>query len=197
VRLYGDPWDNILLVVDTLQEVLEIARQKPHNRRLALALVVTNMQKSRRVYVVLALVVLGLAMALVFRLTSPPVTGTGPVNIEIETDKQSYLPGVEVQFRVYVYNPRFWHVPYPSMVEYRIGNEGLTRQMTLTSPPPTFVPWSRVLYDTYVWDQKAGTGGNRTQVQPGNYTLTVSFGGPVDYGKGGSCAIEIRSLVIE
>ena len=85
------------------------------------------MQISRRVYVVLALVVLGLAMALVFRLASPPVTGEGPVNIEIETDKQSYLPGEEVQFQVFVYNPRFWHVPYPSMVEYRIGDEGLTK----------------------------------------------------------------------
>ena len=189
--------NNIPLFVDTLQTVLENARQKPHNRRLALPFKVTNMQKSRRIYVVLALVALSLVMVLVFRMTSPPVTGSGPVTIEIETDKQSYLPGVEVQFRVYVYNPRFWRVPYPSMVDYRIGDDGLTKQMTLTSPPPTFVPWSRVLYDTYVWDQKTGSGDNRTQAEPGNYTFTVSFGGPADYGKVGSCTIEIRSLVIE
>jgi hypothetical protein len=136
-------------------------------------------------------------MALVYRLAMPPLTGPGPVTIEIDTDKQSYLPGELVQFRIYVYNPRFWHVPYPYSVDYRIGDEGVTKQMTLTSPPPTFVPWQRVFYDSYVWDQKTGSGGNRTQVQPGNYTLDVMFSGPVDYGLGGSCTFEIRSLVIE
>lgn len=154
------------------------------------------MKKSKRTYVILAVVVLCLAVVFAYRLTSLPLTGPGPVDIEIETDKQSYLPGVEIQFRIYVKNPRVWNVPYPSSITYKIGDEGVTKHITLTNPPPTFPALSRTLYDTYVWDQKTGPGGNRTQVPLGNYTLTVNFGGPVDYGNGGSCTIEIRSLAL-
>lgn len=151
------------------------------------------MEKSRRVYGFLAIVILAIAVVLVYQVASPAplITGPGPINIEVATDKQSYLPGEEIKFHIYVYNSRFWQVPYPFRVEYRIGDGALVKQITLPIPPPTFHQWSRILYDTYVWDQKTGSGGNRTQVLPGDYTLTVSFDGIIDYGNDGSCTIDV------
>jgi hypothetical protein len=122
--------------------------------------------------------------------------GPGPVEIELTTDKPFYLQGEEVNFTITVNNPQDWPVPYPNVINYQIERndqivDDVTAQVTLAGSP-TFPAHSRTLYDTYVWDQKAGLGNNRTQVPLGNYTLNVSFGGPVDYGIGGNYTFEIR-----
>ena len=149
-------------------------------------------RRPRRLYLILAAVTLMVAGILAYWFIASAYTGPGAIKIEIATDKQSHLLGEEIQFRAHVYNPQLWRVTYPSRVDHRIGDEGLTKHITLASPPPSFPGQSRTLYDTYVWDQKTGPGGNRTQVLPGEYLLTVSFDGPIEYGNGGNCTVEIR-----
>jgi hypothetical protein len=158
-------------------------------------------KKSRRFYLVLVAAVLLIAVivgVVIFEFFNIGNIrdGPGPVYIdEVTTDKPYYLQGEEVNFTVTVNNPQDWPVQYPNVVEYRIGNESLTKQITLASPVPSFPAQSRTLYDTYFWDQKVHLNDlNHTLVPapPGNYTLNVSFGGPVDYGSGGNCTFEIR-----
>jgi len=144
-------------------------------------------KRSRRFYVILTAAILTLAIIIgvvIFEWSNLGQTsyGPGPVDIEVTTDKLFYLQGEEVNFTVTVNNPQDWPVQYPNVVEYRIGNESLTKQITLASPVPSFPAQSRMLYDTYFWGP----------APPGNYTLNVSFGGPVDYGSGGNCTFEIR-----
>jgi hypothetical protein len=118
-------------------------------------------------------------------------TGPGPIEIEITTEKSVYTQGEEVQFSIYVDNQQDWRVIYPSTAYYRIGEDwALKIEGDYGSFVQYFPPHSRTLYRTYIWDQK--TGENLTLVQPGNYTFTVSFDGPVDYGNGGNYTIEIR-----
>jgi hypothetical protein len=148
-------------------------------------------RRPRSLYLIFAAVTMMVAGILVYWFFAFAYTGPGPVKIEIATDKQFYLLGEEIQFRVHVYNPQLWRATYPSRVDYRIGDEGLTKHITLASPPPSFPGKSRTLYDTYVWDQKTGPGGNRTQALPGEYLLTVSFDGPIEYGNGGDCTVKI------
>jgi len=107
-------------------------------------------RRPRRLYLILAAVTLMVAGILVYWFFASAYTGPSPVKIEIATDKQSYLLGEEIQFRVHVYNPQLWRVAYPSRIDYRIGDEDLTKHITLASPPPSFPGQSRTLYDTYV-----------------------------------------------
>ncbi len=120
------------------------------------------------------------------------LTGPGPVIIEITSDKRLYSQGENVVFNVYVKNEHSWRVPKPNQVNYRIGEDGVSLNINLL-PGQTFPAFSRTFYDDYVWDQKTGPGGNRTQLPPGNYTLRVSFGGPTNYGNEATCTVEIRS----
>jgi hypothetical protein len=147
-------------------------------------------KRSRRFYVILTVAILTLAIIIgvvIFEWSNLGQTsyGPGPVEIEVKADKPFYLQGEDVNFTIYVNNPQDWPVLYPSMVDYRIENGCLTKQITLASPIPLFPAQSRTLYDTYFWDQKV-------PAPPGNYTLNFSFGGPVDYGSGGNCTFEIR-----
>jgi hypothetical protein len=160
-------------------------------------------KRSRRFYVILTATILTLAIiigVIIFEWSNLGQTsyGPGPVDIEVTADKPFYLQGEEVRFLVYVNNQQNWPVPYPLEVAYQIERDGhfvdgVTVNITPPYSIPTFPAQSKTLYSLpCVWNQKEGLGGNQTQVQSGNYTLSVSFSGPVDYGDGGNCTIEIR-----
>jgi hypothetical protein len=112
--------------------------------------------------------------------------GPGPVEIELTTDKPFYLQGEEVNFTITVNNPQDWPVPYPNVVEYRIGNQSVWQFMTLPLLVPLFPAHSGTLYATCSVTPLFGP------MPLGNYTLNVSFSGPVDWGSGGNCTFEIR-----
>lgn len=161
-------------------------------------------KRSRRYYLILTATVLSLAIivgVIVFELSNAGQTsyGPGPVNIEVTTDKPFYLQGEEVYFIVYVNNPQDWPVPYPSFPAYSIDKNGVNIagggvNINYAMPIPTFPAHSRKLFNcsAYQWNQKMYLNGNLVQAQPGNYTLTVYFEGPVDYGDGSNCNFEIR-----
>lgn len=141
--------------------------------------------------------------------------GPGQVKIEVETDRQSYQPSEEIQFRIYIRNPQIWQIRYPNTMTYEIFDQNDTRIEPWSthsqggSPLPAF---SKTLYYTYTWDRSTGFVSNRTQVPCGNYTFCATLGGiqlaPVlmnqarstnndsyelfDYENGGNCTIEIK-----
>jgi len=165
-------------------------------------------KRSRRFYLILIATVLSLAIIVgvaVFELSNVGQTSSGPVPVDLEvtTDKPFYLQGEEVYFVVYVNNPQDWPVPCPFFPGYSIDKDGLNIigggvNINYAMPMPTFPAHSRTLYNcsAYHWNQKMYL--NETfplvQVQPGNYTLTVYFEGPVDYGDGSNCTFEIRPV---
>ena len=124
--------------------------------------------------------------------------GPGPIDIEVVADKPFYLQGEEVNFTVYVNNPQDWCVPEPSGVIYEMYRNstfifGGDKHIDFVPDKiPVFAAHSRILFETWSWDQKVGSGDNRTVAPPGNYTLTVRFGGQMDYGNSGNCTFEIR-----
>ena len=159
-------------------------------------------KRHRHFYVILVVAVLTLAIMIgivIFLLGVGNTNyGPGPVNIEVTTDKPLYLQGEEIQFSIYVNNPQNWPVPYPTYVALRAKGTDVQPVdiYNVNINPPldsisTFPPHSRTLWDTAVlWDQKIDRNG--TLVQPGNYTVVVSFDGLVNYGDGGNCTIEIQ-----
>ena len=161
-------------------------------------------RRRRRYYVILATAILlpSIIGILAFELYAANQNsyGPGPVEIEVAFDKAFYLQGEEVYFSIYVNNQQDWKVPRPSGITYQIKeNDSFIDGYTVYSefppgPIPTFPARSRTLYNTYIWDQKTGPVGNRTQVQPGNYTFTVIFenNGLIEYGHGGNCIFEIQ-----
>ncbi len=114
-------------------------------------------------------------------------TGPGPVEIQITADKSSYVQGENVTFTIKVNNPQDWRVEKPSAIMYRIGTYGVGANIDYAFPD-YFPAHSTTISDTYVWDQR---DDHREPVVPGNYTLIVTYSGPVDYGEPGSCTITI------
>jgi hypothetical protein len=162
-------------------------------------------KKSRRLYLVLAATVLLIAViigVIIFEISDINQTnyGPGPVEIEVISDKPFYLQGEKVNFTIYVNNPHDWPVPYPNSVRYIIEKDDLYvaslggGQIDYPAPFPMFPPNSKRLYQEFLmtWNQKTNLNGTLVQVQPGNYTLTVSFDGAVDYGDSSNCTFEIR-----
>lgn len=157
-------------------------------------------KRSRWFYLVLAVTFLLIVMIMSAVFLGQTSYGPGPLDIEVASDKQIYLQGEEVNFTIYVNNPHDWTVPYPNSVSYIIEKNGLYvtsvggGQITYTEPTPMFSPDSKTLYQELLtpWNQKLYVNGALVQAQPGNYTLTVSFDGAVDYGDSGNCTFEIR-----
>ena len=119
--------------------------------------------------------------------------GPGPLTLEIIPDRAYYLRGQEIIFSIYVNNAHDWNVPKPTTITYNIGNfSSQTVMLDYVSPHPYFEPHSRNLFVSYSWDQKTGDFGNQNLVPPGNYTLTVSFEGPVNYDSLTACTFEIK-----
>jgi hypothetical protein len=151
-------------------------------------------RKIKRIYVVIAVAAL-LVAALsygFYTLTMSSRTGPGPVDIVVVADQPVYLQGDLVQFSIYVNNTHDWRVIEPSTVQYQIANDTQTVNIDQTNPAPTFAAHSSTLLQIHTWDQKTNSSGNRIQVSPGNYTLTVTLGGAVNYGASANCTIEIK-----
>lgn len=138
--------------------------------------------------VIIVAISLTLLISLAFLTT---YTGPGPVEIEITSDKPSYLLGENITFSIYVNNPHDWQVEKPSQIICTLANMSRVSNVDYAYRV-VFPAHSRTYLDMYWWDQREGLAGNRTLVQPGNYTLTVSLGGPVDYGEPGNCTVTIK-----
>jgi len=149
---------------------------------VAALLVLWKIRKRGKAYLLifsfsLIIVLVGVVLAVAVIASTPP-TGGGPVEIQIITGKPSYAPDEQVHFSVYINNPHDWRVPYPSMISYQIGSgfEG-----KIIPNYSYFSPHSKTLLDTYTWSMR----------QMGNYTLTVTLRGNVDYGNPANCTVNI------
>jgi hypothetical protein len=162
-------------------------------------------KKSRRFYLVLFAAILAITIilgAVIFELSNVGRTsyGLGPVEIEIATDKPYYLQGENITFSIYVNNQQNWSVAYPSHEGFKIEKDGIEIYSSglfidyAAGRIPTFPANARTSYGHWTWDQRMWSD-NKTvvQVQPGNYTLTISLDGQ-GYGDGnsGNCTFEIR-----
>ncbi len=156
--------------------------------------------RPKRFYIILAaavtlIVVIG-AFALNWYLNQNRY-GPGPVEIEVTTDKPSYLQGEQVHFVIYVTNPQDWPVPHPNGEDIMITQDvafiaGGALSIDFGPNIPTFPAHSRTVYTPSMWwNQKTGSEGNSTQGQPGNYTATVSIAG-YGYHSTANCTFEIR-----
>lgn len=148
----------------------------------------------RKVKIIILVVILSFAVVggfLIYKLSSSNQNyGSGPVYIELSPDKATYQQGENVTITVYVNNPQDWPVPYPSRVTYQQADWACIKNVDFASNSiPTFPAHSRTLYEVYVWDQKLS---NRTYAPSGNYTITASFEGLVNYGNNATCTIEIK-----
>ncbi len=134
-------------------------------------------------YVSIALIVGVIVLALLsVAFTPPPAsTGPGPVEIEITTDKLSYLPDEKMHFSVYVHNPQDWAVPYPTGILFEIGTAGSAG--SVASYKLTFPAQSKTFLKNFTWSER----------QPGIYTLTVTLRGDVDYGNPGNLTVNVES----
>jgi hypothetical protein len=158
-------------------------------------------KRSRRFYLILLATILLIAAvvgAVVFEMFQTPNYGPGPFDIEVTTEKPFYLGGEDVYFVIYVTNPQDWPVPHPDYAEYQIEKEGILidgRSVSIDFAPdriPTFPAHSRTPYKPpLVWNQKTDLNGTRVQVQPGNYTLTLTIQG-FGYRASGNYTFEIR-----
>ena len=149
-------------------------------------------KKFKRIYTiaVLAVLIILVFSFIVYSLNSGPI-GPGPVEIQIIADKPCYMQGETVHFSIYINNTHDWRVVKPSLIEYTIGNSGTSLNINYAKAD-YFAAHSRTLFNTYQWNQKIGHGSNQTFVAPGNYTLSVSLEGPVDYGPAENCPFQIK-----
>lgn len=137
------------------------------------------------------IIVLVISVVSYIIITSPAPTGPGPIELEIQVDKPSYLVGENVTFSIYVYNPQNWSVIYPTVMTYSIGNYSSNANFDYVEPVPVFQPHTKTLFFTHVWKTELANG---TLIEPGKYTLSVTLDGRVDYGEPASCTVEIREV---
>jgi hypothetical protein len=161
------------------------------------------MQKPKRFHVILAAAILLVGVTGAFAVnwyTNQNRYGAGSVDMEVTFDKPFYLQNENVTISIYVINPQDWPVPKPNFLGYAIqkdgiGYDGYGLHINFASDHiPTFPPHTTTLYTTIEWDQKTGMASNRTLVEPGNYSLTVTLSG---YGydvDSGNLTIQIRPI---
>ena len=148
------------------------------------------MNKLSKMICILAITsVLIISIASYIIVTSPAPTGPGPIELEVQADKPSYLVGENVTFSIYVYNPQNWSVFYPSSMMYSIGTDSRGANFGYAAPFPVFQPHSKTLFYTHTWRTELSNG---TLIEPGNYTFSVSLDGRVDYGVPANCTVTIR-----
>ena len=152
--------------------------------------VLWKLRKRGKVYLILltlGIVLLAIALAsTVYVFTSPPnPIGNGPVEIEIISSQASYAPSQQVHFQIFINNPHDWTVPYPTYVSYNLPPVGYTinGDPLHASQNSPFPPHSRTLLQTpTLW----------TPSQSGNYALTVTLHGAVDYCQSANCTVEVE-----
>ncbi len=126
-----------------------------------------------------------------------PDNSPGVVNITVAPTKSYYLQGEEINFTIHVNNEQNRPIVYPTLIYYLIRqNESIIYELKEyanfpAGQIPTFPAHSEKVI-TYVWNQKINVNGTIVQVQPGNYTFTISFNPIGDYGLGGNCSFEIK-----
>lgn len=150
------------------------------------------MRRKIKLILPIFIVCISLSIAIVYALfasQAPSPSGPGPVEIDVQTDKASYIQGENVTFNIYVYNPHNWSVSKADSLTYDVGKD---RQWVCISyvGTPTFPPHSKSLFFTHTWNTMIG-GVNGTVVQPGNYTFTAQLNGPIDYGPSANCTVTI------
>lgn len=147
----------------------------------------------RRIYAIILVVVL-LAVVLGYLAFEVFYLGSGPVYIEVVPDKPFYMQGEEIRLSIYINNQRDRPVPYPESVVLYIRDLDYYMYSAPGAPPglSSIPPHHKTIYYVHIWDQKVEVDGNRTQVPPSNYTITVSFEGQFNFGEGTNCTIEIR-----
>ncbi len=122
--------------------------------------------------------------------------GSGPVKIEVTTDKLSYFQGEKVNITIYVTNEHDWSILEPDRVIHRMINaDGVVFDNDINidfTERGSFPAHSRVFYDSFIWDQDVEAGDNITYAKVGNYTFNVIFLGSQNYGIGGNCTFEIK-----
>ena len=127
---------------------------------------------------ILAIVIASLGYSL---LKQPHVEiGEGPLQLEVLSDKPTYLQGETATFYVYVINPQNWSIRQPTTLFISIV-ENLSQVVNINYGwnDPTIPPNSKKLFYTQTWDTATG-GENQTRVQPGNYTFTAKLWDPHD-----------------
>lgn len=159
---------------------------------VASLVVLWKLRKSGKVYLVLfilAVVFLAVVFASVAYLyvepPNPVREGDGPVEIEIVSNQTVYSPSEQFRLQVYVDNPHDWAVPYPLSVSFSLPPVGDFSNVpaNINEKYPPLAAHSKTLFTSpTIWAPS----------NPGNYTLTVSLRGSVNYGQPVSCSIVVE-----
>lgn len=124
--------------------------------------------------------------------------GPGPIDIEVTTDKPSYLKGERIKFIAYVNNFQNWSVIEPDFADFQISMNGsiIERRCVFMDfsidDIPVFPAHSQTSYEPPLsWEQKADINGTFAQVPSGVYTLILTLQGS-GYSNTGNFTFEIR-----
>jgi hypothetical protein len=129
-------------------------------------------------------------LAVAFFAFRDPVLYSNTLKVQTVTDKSSYTHGEDVSISVYVINGKDESFAQPTTVSYKVSDStgqevyAVILDITWSFPPPEFPAHSKTLFSSHVWNQKSIS--TATIVEPGNYTIIVSF----EYGTSES-SIEI------
>ena len=122
--------------------------------------------------------------AAVYVFTSPPIaTGNGPVDVEVISSKTVYMSGPEVVFQIVITNPHNWAVPYPTSISFSLPPVGEVGSISSYYPTLLLSHSKTTLQSLPFW----------IPTHPGNYTLTVTLHGFVDYGSPANYTYEAKA----
>jgi hypothetical protein len=118
-------------------------------------------------------------LAVAFFAFRDPVLYSNTLTVQTVTDKTSYTRGEDVSISVYVINGKDESFVQPTTLSYKVSDStgqevyAVILDITWPFPPPEFPAHSKTLFSSHVWNQK--NISTATIVEPGNYTITVSF----------------------
>jgi hypothetical protein len=155
--------------------------------------VLWKLRKRGKMYLALFSLAIVLLMAVLasvaYQYAEPPAPvkeGAGPVEIEIASQiKATYSPSEQFRLQIYVDNPHDWAVPYPLSVTFSLPPVGdfsnVPANINVKYPP--LPAHSKTLFSSpTIW----------APTIPGNYTLTISLQGSVNYGQPVKCSIVVE-----
>lgn len=154
-----------------------------------------NKSRKKTLLVLSTILLIAIIIVISYALLTVPNSGPGIVEIQVTTDKQSYIQGENVTFTIYVNNPNDWQVPKPNSIVYNITDaqghmvSGALPNILYIASDAYFPPRQQTLLGSHIWNQ---LNMSNTIVPPGDYTLTVTFGEATDgYGQPGNRTITI------